>query len=179
MPVWVRQGPAEARPTGYNRRMAVVTSGNETIVRYGRGLIGAYYGLMAAAGVICVLSLLAGLGAAVTNGSWKDKGWTVFSWIFGALAFALMAAQLYTMGRAYARTYVAIGPDGIRLKLARSGEWQFKWDEISDIEYEGNLKKRVCKFQAGEYLYTLDQNNCPSPGIVAKLLVERKGVALK
>jgi hypothetical protein len=172
--------------TRYNRRMAVVKSGGETIVRYSRGLIGVYYALVAATGIISVLCLMAALGMAVETGPWTHKLWSVVSWIGGAVSFALMTIQLYTMGRTYARTYVAIGPEGVRIHLPKSdgillaigNELRFKWSEIANITYEHNLRKRVCRFTAGDYIYTLTQSNCPSPDTVAQLLAEKKGVPL-
>ena len=165
--------------------MAVVESGGETIVRYSRGLIGMYYALVAASGIISALCLLAALGTAIEAGRGTQL-WTVGSWIAGAVSFALMAIQLYTMGRAYARTYVAVGPEGVRIHLPTSGgaplaignELRFQWSEIDGITYEHKLRKRVCRFTASDYIYTLTQNNCPSPGTVAELLAEKKGVPL-
>jgi hypothetical protein len=166
--------------------MAVVTAGNETIVRYSRGLIAVYYVLVAASSVISLLSLVVAAGMAVDKSSWKDKAWGIGGCIFGSLSFASGAFQVYTMGRAYAQTWVAIGPEGARMQLPRSDgdvlaigrERQFKWEEIGDIAYESNLRKRACTFRAGDYVFTLNQNNCPSPRTVAMLLAEKKGVAL-
>lgn len=84
--------------------MAVVRSGGRGIVSYSRGVVGVYYALVATSGVIAVLCLLATPGIAVETGTWTHKLWTVVSWILGVLSFAMMAIQLYTMARAYART---------------------------------------------------------------------------
>jgi hypothetical protein len=170
----------------YNRRMAVVSSGGETIVRYSRGLVGTYYALVGASGIIAVLCLVVALSTAVENGAWSHRLWPVVSWMAGALSFAAMAIQVYSMARAYARTYVAIGPAGVRMllpgsegdPLAIGKERHFQWSEISDITYEQNLRKRVCRFIAGEFIYTLTQSNCPSPEKVAQLMAEMKGVPL-
>lgn len=167
--------------------MAVVRSGNETIIRYSRGLIAVYYVIVVSAGILSVLSLLAAIGEAVDNQPWKDKFLGVVSWFGGTLALAAMSAQLYSMARALARTFVAMGPEGVRLCLPKSDgdlwkpgtERHVKWEEISDISYEGNTRRRVCRFQAGKYIYTLTANKCPSPKTVAKMLAEKKGVLLK
>jgi hypothetical protein len=100
--------------------MAVVRSGGGSIVSYSRGLVGVYYALVATSGVIAVLCLLATPGM-VETGTWTHKLWTVVSWILGVLSFAMMAIQLYTMTRAYARTYVAIGLEGVRINVPTSG----------------------------------------------------------
>jgi hypothetical protein len=166
--------------------MAVVAAGNETIVRYSLWLIAVYYLLVFGCAVIAALSLLVALGEAVGAGSWKDKCLGVLGWLVGAASFALMAIQVYTMGRAYRQTWVAIGPAGVRMRLPRADgdllaigkEQHVSWDEISDITYQGDWRRRVCQFRGGDYLYTLTPNNCPSPQKVAKLLAERKGVPL-
>jgi len=125
-------------------------------------------------------------GMSTDQRSWKDKMWSVGSWAIGGLSFGLATIRLYTMGRACADTWIAIGPDGVRLRLPKSDgellvagkEKHLKWNEIRNLSFERNMGKRVCRFTAGEYIYTLNQNNCPSPEIVARLFAERKGVVL-
>jgi hypothetical protein len=171
----------------YNRRMAVVISGDEAIVRYSRGLVGTYYALAGASGIIAVLCLMVALGRAVETGPWANKLWPVVSWMAGALSFAMMAIQVYSMARTYGRTQVAVGPSGLRMQLPGADgdllsigqERRFQWSEIADITYEHNLRKKICRFTAGEYIFTLTQNNCPFPETVAQLMAEKKGVALK
>jgi hypothetical protein len=163
--------------------MAVVTTGNETIVRYSAWLIGLYYVLAGASVIIAVLSVLVAVGVGVGDGGWRSKAGALVSWGLGAPSFAFMGIQMYTMGRAYASTWVAIGSDGVRLKLPRGdgdllaigAERRFRWDEIAGITIEKTKRMKVCRFSAGEYSYTLTRNNCPSFELVANLLVERKG----
>lgn len=162
--------------------MAVVTSGSETIVRYSLGLIGIYYVLVGGSWIICACSLMVALGTALESGSWIAKTFAVVSWVGGALMFGLMAIQLYSTARQYRHTYVAIGPEGLRIKLPHSNvheERRYQWTEIAGLTYEHNLRKRICRFTGGDFRYTLTQNNCPSPGKVAQLIAERKGVPLE
>jgi hypothetical protein len=166
--------------------MAVVRSGTETIVRHSRALIVVYYVLAGASGLITVFSMMVAAGEAVAARPWIDKIYGVASWFLGALAFGAMSVQVYAMGRALSQSFVAVGPDGLRLKLPKSGgdrwapgvERRFKWEEVGDITYQGDLRRRVCTFHAGDFFYTLTQNNSPSPGTVARLLAEKMGVAL-
>jgi len=164
--------------TSYNRRMAVVRSGGETIVRHSRALVATYYVLAAAAGVISGLSPMVAPGMAVETGTWKERLWSVISRILGALWFAVITAQLYGAARAYARALVAIGIERLRVHLGIGPERRFEWREISGITYEHNRRERVCRFTAGDSIYTLTQDSCPSPGIVAQLPAEKKGILL-
>lgn len=171
--------------------MAVVISGDETIVRYSRGLVGTHYALVGASGIIAVLFLVNALSTAVETGAWAHKLWPVVSWMAGALSFSMMAIQVYKTARAHARTYVAIGPVGVRMQLPGSQlpglggdlleigkERRFQWSEIAEITCEHKLRKSICRFTAGEYIYTLTQNNCPSPATIARLMAEKKGLPL-
>lgn len=161
--------------------MAVARSGSETIIRYSRGLIAVYYVLVFACSLMALLCLFGALGVAVEGGTWQSKLWSAVSWVFGALMLASLANQTYTLGRTYAQTFVAIGPDGVRLNLPKAigAERHLKWEEIGEITFEKNMRRRVVNFVACKYRYTLTQNSCPSPETVAKMLAERKGIVLK
>jgi hypothetical protein len=87
--------------------MAVATAGNETIVRYSIWLIGLYYVLAGASVIIAILSVMVAVGTVVGDGAWDSKVVALVSWGLGALSFALMGIQMYTMVRAYANTWVA------------------------------------------------------------------------
>jgi len=167
--------------------MAVVTSGNETIIRYSRGLIAVYYVLVLACGLLALVLGVAAFGQAVGSEKWVDKLWGVVGFAVGSLSFAITAIQMYMMGKSYAGTYVAVGPDELRFRLPRSDgelvhmgeEQKLKWSEIHSLTYEGNWKTRTCRFRAGDYIYTFYQNNCPSPGKVAELIAQHTGAPLR
>ena len=112
---------------------------------------------------------------------------------FGGMAVPT-AALLFVTARPFSRSFVAIGPEGVRLELLkftagdpvglvkRYARWtpqqeqRFKWEEIGDITYDSD--KGVCRFRARNYIYELTDNNSPSPRTVAKLMAERLGVQL-
>jgi hypothetical protein len=91
---------------------------------------------------------------------------------------------MYNMGKAYGQTFVAFGPDSLRFQEPRSAgellemgrEPRIHWDQIRDLNYEHNFKRRVCWFTAGDSVYTLNQNNCPAVRKVARMIAERKGI---
>jgi hypothetical protein len=92
--------------------------------------------------------------------------------------------RVFSLTGPFSRSFVAIGPEGIRLGLMkRTGskrstlpEQHFKWEEIEHIAYDSD--KGVCRFRARNYSYELTDNNSPSPRTVAKLMAERMGVQL-
>lgn len=161
----------------YNPRM-VVRSGNENIVRYNRG----WTLTLQVVGWLLILGAVVALGGALLG----QVGWEMPLY-FGGMGVPT-AGLLFVTARPFSRSFVAIGPEGVRLGLlkctAGSGyatwtplqEQRFKWEEVWDITYDGD--KGVCRFRAGSHIYELTDNNSPSPRTVAKLMAERKGVQL-
>jgi hypothetical protein len=168
----------------YNPRM-VVRSGNESIVRYNRGFILTLH----------VVGWLLILLAVVSLGAVPFQATTWVASLCVGVPSAFTARILFSMARRFSRSFVAIGPEGVRLELlkftegkrvagfvTRYARWtvlqgqSFKWEEIGDITYDSD--KGVCRFRARNTMYELTDNDAPSPRTVAKLMAERKGVKL-
>jgi hypothetical protein len=138
-----------------------------------------HYGLLAGAALVALLFLMEAIAQAADARPWRDKIIGVASSVAGALAFGAMTAPMYATARSLGQRLVAIGPEGLRLKLpgnlwTQGLERRFEWQEISNISCELDGRKPVCKFQADEHIFTLTRSNSPSPEIVARLLAEGK-----
>ena len=152
----------------------VVRSENESIVRCNRGFI---VGLLVLGWVFILIAVVALRGALLGKVTWLV-----------ALPFAVTALYLvwrvFSIARSFSRSFVAIGPEGVRLGLLKRTEatWSplqeqsFRWEEIGHITYDSD--KGICRFRAPDYTYELTDDNSPSPRTVAKLMAERKGVEL-
>lgn len=160
-------------------------SGNESIVRYNRGFILILY----VVGWLLIVLAVVFLGAALRGAT----GWVAPIGV--GLPSVFTARILFSMARRFSRSFVAIGPEGVRLVLlkftagnrvggfvTRYARWtlrqeqRFKWEEIGDITYDSD--KGVCRFRARNNIYELTDNDAPSPRTVAKLMAERNGVQL-
>ena len=159
-------------------------SGNESIVRYNRGFTV----------TLRVLGWFLILGAAIFLWGVIFEGisWSGPLYLGGLSVFT--ACYLFVTVRPFSRSFVAVGPEGIRLGLMKFHpgdpvsmvqryaiwtllpEQRLKWEEIGNITYDSD--KGVCRFRARNYNYELTDNNSPSPRTVAKLMAERKGVQL-
>jgi hypothetical protein len=163
----------------------VVTSGDESIVRYNRAVT---VGLRVV-GSVCILIGVVSVGAALLG----EVTWE-FSLRYGVTSVYL-AVLLFPIARSFSRSFVAIGPEGVRLGLlkrgARGGKWaaiwpwptwsllpeqRYKWEEIGHVTYDSSAG--ICRFRACDTNYELTDADSPSPRTVAKLLAERKGVQL-
>jgi hypothetical protein len=90
--------------------------------------------------------------------------------------------KVFKPGRVLSQAFVAIGPQGVTLHLLAKDwityvpvpEQRWTWEEIRDITCHG----RVCRFRVGSHVYTLNDDNSPSPPEVAQLMAERMGVQL-
>jgi hypothetical protein len=152
----------------------VVRSGNESIVRYNRGFT---LTLQVVGWVLILLAVGDLWGALLGKVDWSSS---LFFWV----ASVYVVWRVFSLTGPFSRSFVAIGPEGIRLGLMkRTGskrstlpEQHFKWEEIEHIAYDSD--KGVCRFRARNYSYELTDNNSPSPRTVAKLMAERMGVQL-
>jgi hypothetical protein len=160
----------------------VARSGNESIVRYDRERIRGYRIGGSVLFFMAVILLVLALDEAAGQSQWGHRIIVFASYAWYAVPGAFIALKTYQAGRAFSQAFVAIGPDGVRLHLVRKKgltcvllpEQRFQWEQIGDITYNGGF----CQFRAGSHLYTLGDNNSPSPPTVAQLMAERKGVQL-
>jgi len=120
-----------------------------------------------------------GLDEAAGESGWGRRMLTLAWYGWYAVPSTFLAWNRYKAGRVLSQAFVAIGPDGVRLRRRKGvmyllPEQRFKWEEIGDIACNG----AVCRFRAGGHLYTLEDANSPSPRTVAQLMAEWKGVGL-
>ena len=150
-------------------------SGIESIVGYNRG----FRVTLRVLGWYLILSAAAMLAGAILG----PLPWGVPIYYRGLSVF--LAWLMFRTARPFSQTFVALGPEGVRLGLLNfnGGKWtplpeqRFQWAEIgSDITYDSY--KGVCRFRARNLLYELNDNISPSPRTVAKLMAERRGVQL-
>jgi|HubBroStandDraft_6_1064221.scaffolds.fasta_scaffold623323_1 hypothetical protein len=152
----------------------VVRSGDESIVRYNRGFT---LTLHVVGWVLILLALSDLWGALLGKVDWSTS---LFFWV----ASVYVVWRVFSIARPFSRSFVAIGPEGVRLGLMkRTGskrsplpEQRFKWQEIGGLTYDSD--KGVCRFLACNHTYELSDNNSPSPRTVAKLMAERMGIEL-
>jgi hypothetical protein len=153
----------------------VVRSGNESIVRYNRG----FTLTLQVVGWVLILLAAVDLWGAL----WGKVDWT--SSLFFWMVSVYVVWRVFSIARLFSRSFVAVGPEGVRLGLMKSSgskrstlpEQHFKWEEIADISYDSD--KGVCRFRARNYTYELTDDNSPSPRTVAKLMGQRMGVQLR
>lgn len=185
----------------YDLRM-VEESGGEKIVRMDREQIRLYY--IIGWGMILISAIYACAGLSGWLFDAPGPLWSGWRGRLGALLIPLiltiLAVKLFRTAQRCSQVFVAIGPDGVRLRLMQAKfdfskpltttpnyqvlfipvpkllpEERFSWDEIGGIKKE---EDGTCIFHARDRLYKLKDGNCPPPFVVAQLLAEGMGIQL-
>jgi hypothetical protein len=162
----------------------VVRSGNESIVRFEREGIRGYFIGAWVLFFLAVATLAIGLDEAADYSRWGHRilAFALSKYVWAGVGGAWAALRVYKNGLALSQAFVAVGPDGVRLRLLKDiksikyvlrPEQRFEWGDIGKITCD----RGSCLFWAGSSLYTLHENS-PSPPTVAQLMAEWKGVQL-
>ncbi len=160
----------------------IVRSGNESIVRVDRERIRGYRIGGSVVFFLALANLAIGLDEAAGYSRWGNRILAFGRYAIYMVPAAILSIQVFKVGRVLSQAFVAIGPQGVTLRLLTRKVYTFvprpeqrlTWEEIRDLTCDG----RVCRFRAGSQVYKLDDDNSPSPPEVAQLMAERMGVQL-
>jgi hypothetical protein len=149
---------------------------NEIVFHRSRWLSGFYFVMSVVMAGFALLFAVVALGNAVENVPWGDKAWGVVGWTVGALSWGIGAIQMWQMGRGYARSYVAIGSDSLRIRVsADEGEIRIPLSDIRHVSHKRSIRFNTCTVSTTEASYKLTKDNCSHPEKIAALVAERTG----
>ena len=153
---------------------------NEIVFHRSRWLSGFYFAMAVVMLSFALLFAVVALGNAVENTPWRDKAWGVVSWTVGALSWGMGTVQMWQMGRGYARSYVAIGPDELRIRVsADEGEIRISLRDILHVSHKRTIRFNTCTVTTTDARYKLTKDNCSHPEKIAALVAERTGKPLE
>ena len=153
---------------------------NEIVFHRTRWLSGFYFVMSVVMAGFAPLFAIVALANAAENTPWGDKAWSVAGWTVGALSWGIGAIQMWQMGRGYARSYVAIGPDALRIRVSPDeGEIRIPLSDILHVSHKRTIRFNTCTVTTEEATYRLTKDNCSHTERIAALLAERTGKALE
>jgi hypothetical protein len=153
---------------------------NEIVFHRSRWLSGFYFAMSVVMVAFALLFAVVALGNAVENTPWRGKTWGVVGWTVGALSWGMGTIQMWQMGRAYARSYVAIGSDALRIRVSSDeGEIRIPLGDILHVSHKRTLRFNTCKVSTTDARYKLTKDNCSHPEKIAALVAERTGKPLE
>jgi hypothetical protein len=153
---------------------------NEIVFHRSRWLSGFYFVMSFVMVAFSLLFAIVALGNAVENVPWGNKAWNVVGWAVGALSWGMGTIQMWQMGRAYSRSYVAIGPDTLRIHVSGDeGEIRIPLSDILHVSHKRTMRVNTCTVTTEEARYKLTKDNCSHPEKIAALVAERTGKPLE
>ena len=153
---------------------------NDIVFHRSRWLSGFYFAMSVVMLAFALLFAVVALGNAVENVTWGNKAWSVVGWTVGALSWGMGTIQMWQMGRGYARSYVAIGSDVLRIRVsADEGEIRISLSDILHVSHKRSIRFNTCTVTTQEARYKLTKDNCSHPEKIAALIAERAGKPLE
>jgi hypothetical protein len=84
------------------------------------------------------------------------------------------------MGQGYARSYVAITSDALRIRVsADEGEVRIPLSDILHVSHKRTIRFNTCTVTTNGARYKLTKDNCSHPERIAALVAERSGKPLE
>jgi hypothetical protein len=153
---------------------------NEIVFHRSRWLSSFYFVMSVVMVGFALLFGMVALGVAVGTGQGSDKTWNVVGWAVGALSWGMGAIQMWQMGRGYARSYVAITSDALRIRVsADEGEVSIPLSDILHVSHKRTIRFNTCTVTTNGARYKLTKDNCSHPERIAALVAERTGKPLE
>jgi hypothetical protein len=153
---------------------------NEIVLHRSRWLSGFYFVMSVVMLGFALLFAIVALGNAVENTPWRDKAWGVVGWTVGALSWGIGTIQMWQMGREYARSYVAIDSDALRIRVSGDeGEIRIPLSDVLHVSHKRTIRFNTCTVTTPDARYKLTKDNCSHPERIAALVAERTGKPLE
>ena len=153
---------------------------NEVMFHRSRWLSGFFYVMSVVMAGLALLFAVVALGNAAENTPWRDKAWGVVGWTVGALSWGIGAIQMWQMGRGYARSYVAVGSDALRIRVsADEGEMRIPLSDVLHVSHKRSIRFNTYMVTTNDATYKLTKDNCSHPERIAALVAERTGKPLE
>jgi hypothetical protein len=153
---------------------------NEIVFHRSRWLSGFYFVMSVVMLAFALLFAVVALGDAMEKAPWSNKAWGVVSWTVGALSWGTGTIQMWQMGRGYSRSYVAVGPDALRIRVSGDeGEIRIPLSDILHVSHKRSIRFNTCTVTTEDARYKLTKDNCSHPEKIAALVAERTGKPLE
>jgi len=104
---------------------------------------------------------------------WSEKWQSMLESVIAGIPLLLAAAKMGTLAHHYRHNSVRLSASEVIFHTLDGKQFQIPYSAIQSVVWDPAPRKRVLTIKTAETTYTFDENACPRPADIAKLLEDR------